>query len=328
MLYDAPAGTEFEKLDFAYAIMLRNLLGHFDAQVDLVPVHSYTAGKLESYDATFYLGGYYENPLPTAFLADAATTTRTLVWFKYNLWQLSWPSAYNFTATKGFNISGMRGLNTDASPGNPTPGFFDTLSYKGLDFVKYYAYDAATGVKADPDMGAVTIPAATPAAPALATALVNISNPVTGEALPYVTRSGNFWYVADMPFSFIGPRDRYLVLADMLHDMLGIDHPVSHQALVRLEDVGALVNPDSMKTLSDFLSGRKIPFSVAAIPHYRDPLGKYNGGVPQDIPLAQATDLRTSLNYARTKGGEIVMHGYTHQYGAGQPAHGGKRRRL
>ena len=31
VLYDAPAGTEFEKLGMAYAIMLRNLLGHFDA---------------------------------------------------------------------------------------------------------------------------------------------------------------------------------------------------------------------------------------------------------------------------------------------------------
>ena len=29
VLYDAPPGTEFEKLGMGYAIMLRNLLGHF-----------------------------------------------------------------------------------------------------------------------------------------------------------------------------------------------------------------------------------------------------------------------------------------------------------
>ena len=35
-----------------------------------------------------------------------------------------------------------------------------------------------------------------------------MSNPKTGEQAPYVVRSGNFWYVADLPFSYIGPRDR------------------------------------------------------------------------------------------------------------------------
>ena len=41
--------------------------------------------------------------------------------------------------------------------------------------------------------------------------MVRRRNPKTGETAPYVMRSGNFWYVADLPFSFIGPRDRYLV---------------------------------------------------------------------------------------------------------------------
>jgi hypothetical protein len=63
VLYDAPPGTQFEKLGFSYAIMLRNLLGHFDAQVDLVPVQNYTAGKVNAYDATFYLGAYYDNAM-------------------------------------------------------------------------------------------------------------------------------------------------------------------------------------------------------------------------------------------------------------------------
>ena len=69
MLYDAPSGTPWDKLGFAYAIMLRNLLGHFDAQVDLMPVQQYTAGKVNGYDATFYLGAYYDHQLPAAFLS-------------------------------------------------------------------------------------------------------------------------------------------------------------------------------------------------------------------------------------------------------------------
>lgn len=319
VLYDAPAGTEFEKLGLGYAIMLRNLLGHFDTQVDMVPVHTYTPGKINSYDATFYLGAYYGNTPPAAFLSDAATTDKTLVWFKYNIWDLAWDASYNFQATRGFGFSGLRGLNSVPSSTNPAPGFFDTVSYKNKPFVKYYQFDGATGlVNADPDLGVTAV-----TDPLKATAVVSVSNPKTGEVAPYVMRSGKFWYFADMPFSYIGPRDRYLVLTDLLHDILGINHPESHKALVRLEDVGALVSVQAMKTLTDYLHGKKIPFSIATIPYYVDSLGAYNGGVPQYVPLAQATNLKKALNYAKARGGEIVMHGYTHQYGQMKNPHTG-----
>jgi uncharacterized protein YdaL len=318
-LYDQPSGTEWDKLGLAYAIMLRNLLGHFDAQVDVVPVQQYTPGAVNNYSATFYLGAAYDHQLPAAFLSDAATTTRTLVWFKYNLWQLAWNPAYNFTASKGINFAGLHGLSAQPTPSNPKPPFFDTVKYKGLDFVKYYQYDAARNVvTADPDIGWVTIADATKAQ-----SVVTIASPQTRESSPYIARSGNFWYVADLPFSFIGPRDRYLVFADVLHDMLGLNHAFYHKAMVRLEDVGAMVSVEAMKSLSDYLSSKAIPFSVAVIPRYMDPMGLYNGGVRQEVSLAQAKNLQTALNYARTKGGELVMHGFTHQYGAMKNPHTG-----
>ena len=310
VLYDAPPGTEFEKLGMGYAIMLKNLLGHFDASTELMPVQNYTAGKMNSYDATFYMGSYYNNALPRALLADAATTQKTLVWFKYNLWELAWDSAYNFQATRGIGFSGLRGLNATATSSNPAPGFFDTISYKNKSFVKYYQYNSATNlVNADPDIGLTTIADASKAS-----VVVSMSNPKTGESAPYVVRSGKFWYFADMPFSYIGPRDRYLVLTDMLHDILGINHPVNHRAMVRLEDVGALVTVQSMKTLSDYLYTKRIPYSIAVIPYYVDALGVYNNNIPLKIPMSQASNLKRSLDYAVARGAEIVMHGYTHQY--------------
>ena len=319
VLYDAPTGSEWDKLGFAYAIMMRNLLGHFNAQVDLVPVQQYVAGNTEKYNATFYLGAAYDHQLPAAFLNDAVTTTKPMVWFKYNIWQLAWNPTYNMTASKGFGFNGLRGLNAAPSSSNPNPGFFDTVKYKGLDFVKYYQYDAGRNVaNTDPDIGWVNI-----TDPVKATAVVSVTNPKTGETAPYVTRSGNFWYVADMPFSFIGPRDRYLVFADMLHDMLGINHATYHKAMVRLEDVGAMVSVDAMKKLSDYLGGKAIPFSVAVIPRYVDALGLYNGGTPQEVSFSQATNLRKSLDHARTKGAEMVMHGFTHQYGKMRNPHTG-----
>jgi uncharacterized protein YdaL len=105
------------------------------------------------------------------------------------------------------------------------------------------------------------------------------------------------------------------VLADLLHDMLGINHPESHKAMVRIEDVNAWTTVSSMKTLTDYFYSKKIPFSIATIPYFTDALGIYNNRVPLNIPLSQASNLKRALNYALPRGGEIVMHGYTHQYG-------------
>ncbi|OAK88786.1 hypothetical protein AB851_22735 [Ralstonia pseudosolanacearum] len=129
-------------------------------------------------------------------------------------------------------------------------------------------------------------------------------------------RLGNFWCIADIPFSFIGPRDRYLAFCDLLHDSLG-DSPstvYTHRAMVRFEDMNAYTSTRSKKTLTDYLHSLHIPFSMTTIPVYTDPNGYYNGGVPETISLASATGLKSSLNYALQRGGKIVMHGYTHQY--------------
>jgi uncharacterized protein YdaL len=317
VLYDQPASGPYQKLGLAYAIMLRNLLGHWDTSVDLLPVASYAAGQVEQYQATFYLGSYYDLQVPAAFLTDVFNTQKTVVWFKYNVWQLAWNPAFTFNQKYGIAFQGLRGLNGAPSPANPVPGFFDTVNYKSRSLVKYYAYDSGSGtVNADPDVGVTQV-----VDPVKAQMVVPVRNPQTSEEIPYVIRSGNFWYMADIPLSYIGPRDRYLVICDILHDILGVSTPPSKRALVRLEDVGALVTAQSMRTLSDYLSSKAIPFSIAAIPFYRDPLGEYNGGVAQEIHLAQATRLKNALNYARARGGKIVMHGYTHQYNSMRNPH-------
>ncbi len=310
VVYDQPASGAYAKLGMAYAIMLRNLLGHWNATVDLRPMSGYSAGLMQQYDATFYVGSHYEAPVHAAFLADANATTRTLVWFKNNIWQLAWnPDYAGFGTRTGFAFDGLRGLDRAPTAADPYPGFFDTVAYKGESMRKHYSFDAATGViAADPDIGMAR------AAAAPAQVVAPISNSRTGEQTAYVVRSGRFWYVADIPFSFIGPRDRYVAFCDLLHDILGTNPTAAQRALVRLEDVGALVDPDSMTTLVNHFRSRRMPFAVAAIPRYEDPLGVWNGGVPMSIRLSRATDLKASLNYAVLNGGRIVAHGYSHQY--------------
>ena len=111
-------------------------------------------------------------------------------------------------------------MNAAPTPTNPSPGFFDTVTYKSRLVEVLRTTTPSTGaISADPDIGVTTI-----TDPAKAQSLVSISNPQTGEQVPYVVRGGNLWYFADLPLSFIGPRDRYLVLCDILHDILGVQH--------------------------------------------------------------------------------------------------------
>lgn len=325
VLYDQPMGQPYQNLGKAYAIMLANLLGHWQAQVETMPAHRYQAGSVERFDAIFYLGAWFDHPLPSSLLADLTATRRTVVWFKYNLWQLARQPGFDLSARMGWRLIANRGL--EGSPGAATPDFFDTVHYRGEALRKYYAWSASSGtIHADPDIGLVEI-----TDPARARTLATIENRARGEQAPYVVQAGNFWYVADLPFSYIGPRDRYLAFADILHEILGESasaalaqrDDAAPAALVRLEDVHALTSVQHLRTLTDRLSGwtdpasgtaSPIPFSIGLIPRYRDPLGRNNNGLPLDIRLRQATGLRTELAHAVAKGAALLMHGYSHQY--------------
>src|SRR6266699_2061299 len=130
ILYDYTPSLPYNKLGLAYAIMLRNLLGHFATQVDLLPIENYTSGGIATYQCIFYLGSLYDNAIPSAFLTDVTQTSQTVVWFKYNIWQLAWDPTFNFVAQRGFSFSGLRGFDGAPSASNPNPGFFDTVLYK------------------------------------------------------------------------------------------------------------------------------------------------------------------------------------------------------
>lgn len=320
ILYDYRPNDSFGKLGKAYAIMLRNLLGHFTTNITMIPIDSYVAGSANSFDATFYLGTYYGNTVNSAFLSDAKATTSKIVWFKYNLDQITqWTDANGaFAQQFGFYFNGLQGMNAAPTAANPAPGFFDTVLYKNRSFGKYYAFDAASNaIFADVDLGQTTISNSTKA-----NIHANIKNAKTGAVLPYIVKANNFWYIADTPFSYTGPRDRYLVFADMLHEILGTNQPEQHRAMVRLEDMSELINPANVATLSNYFYGDlttvhapKIPFSMAVVPHYVDAFGLYNGNVPIEIPLANATKLKTAINSGLSRGGKVVMHGFTHQFG-------------
>ena len=271
-----------------HARMLANLIGHFDLPFQIVPVESYRAGSIGQARAVFYIGSTYDNPLPAAFRQDVMAATIPVCWFKYNLWQISGGSPSLFEVKYGFRFDYLDQAG------------YGAVSYKGETFGKN---------PLDPELGRTTI-----LDPTLASAFSWACQEGTANCLPYVVRGGNFWYVADTPFSFISEEDRYIIFSDLLHDILGIEHAENHRALIRIEDIDPTYSPAVLRAVADYLNGQEVPFLVSVIPVYTDPLGYYNNGTPKTVSISESPQFQQALRYMVSKGGQVVAHGYTHQY--------------
>ena len=101
-----------------------------------------------------------------------------------------------------------------------------------------------------------------------------------GTSRPWAVRVGGLTYVAEVPFTYVSFDDRYLVIADLLFDLLAPKTTPRHRALVRIEDVGPHSDPAQLRQIADYLHSRNVPFAVAVFPVYDDAAGVYSGGVP------------------------------------------------
>jgi uncharacterized protein YdaL len=127
--------------------------------------------------------------------------------------------------------------------------------------------------------------------------------------------------VGEIPFAFISEEDRYLAFCDLLFDLLAPDTVERHRALVRIEDVNALTPPAQLRAIADVLAARHVPFSVAVVPIYADPLGQ---GGARRVPLNKSRGVVAALRYMVSRGGTLVMHGCTHQYGTTRNPYNGQ----
>jgi uncharacterized protein YdaL len=277
--------------------MLANLLGHFDLPYVLRPIENYQAGDMNAARTTFYLGTDYYAEQPAAFKSEVFTTTNTLCWFNYHIWNIG---GANFESRFGF-----RYLRIDKSG-------FSNIVYKSELLPKN---------QSDKDLVCVAI-LNTNLATVPAVAAMTDVNGVILTNIPYVVRASNLWFVADNPFSNIADEDRYTVFCDLLHDILNINHPERRRAVIRIEDVSAGVySPQLIRQITDLLRSNNVPFALATIPVWTDPLGYYSSGTPVTHRLADnanpiAVNFREALRYATTNDGQLIIHGYTHQYGA------------
>ena len=258
---------------------LAMLMGHFHAAATVVGVSDYVPHSLTAYDHVFYIGFNARNTVPGKFLDDVLATPIPVVWIHTGFAEFS--ASYDLAKRYGFSVSRI-----------------DSVS--GFHLIEHGA-DRFT--KEEPNLNIVTI-ANRAQVEVLATAYAQKSR----RREPYIVRSGNLLYVADSPFASTGPSDRYVLFADMLHDILGEDHEESHSAIIRIEDVNPMENPDRLRDVADLLSERGIPFLVGVSPFYVNP------GEGIRVSLSDKPDIVDALKYMVQNGGTIVMHGVTHQY--------------
>jgi uncharacterized protein YdaL len=296
ILYDTTG--QWGYLGELYGIMAANLVSRFGGWT-AKPVAQYTAGQVNQFTATIYIGSTYDEPIPTAFLDDVLTATKPVIWIADNIWQLTArlsTDSFVFRNKYGWVWAGF-----DTSP-------VATVNYKGQALSRYA--DNAAGI-----MNYSLLPQGNGAPTVLATAVRRSDN----STFPWALRSAsspasNLTYIGENPLVYITEGDRYLAFCDLLFDALAPATPTQHRGLVRLEDISPVSDPSDITTKVDYLFSKGVPFGMTLSPLYKDPLGFYNNGVAQTVRLRNAPDVIAALKYAQSKGGVIVEHGWTHQY--------------
>ncbi len=270
VLYD-PAGDRND------ALQTGELLRHFNTQVELKAVSEYQRGLIHKYDTSFYVGTEQETPIPPALTQDLTELRSTFCWI-------------------GFNI--------DSALENPTLSQKLGLAYRG-SVPDVYTWVQYKNTKLDKPESWINLVEVTDKRKnrILATAHTG-----AGDSIPYALRSGrHFWFVADIPSAYAIEGGRFLVFADLLHDILNEDHAVSTPAMIRIEDVHPLTDPASLKNIAAFLHRQKVPFQVAFTPIYVYPEDN------QRVTLSERPQLVSALKEMVRKGGTLVLHGITHQ---------------
>ncbi|MBP2323450.1 hypothetical protein JOF56_003835 [Kibdelosporangium banguiense] len=270
-----------------YGTQAANLVSHSSA-FELRQAEKYQPGDMTGFSAVVYVGLIDGGPLPDAFLADVRAGGTPVLWLGYDINRL-------FDGDSGY--AAKTGWQPDGWAERAITG----VDYKGVRLTR----DAQAGTSVRTRL----------LDPAKARVLAESVHD-DGSRTPWAVRSGTLTYVVEIPFAYVGPTDRYLAAADLIRATLSPSTPPRPaRALVRLEDVGPSANPEQLKQIADRLHDRGVPFSVAVYPYYRDPKGIANSGVPTERRLADRPEMVRALRYMIDRGGTIVLHGYTHQFG-------------
>lgn len=302
VLYDADA-TEAERTEM-FAMVAGNLATHF-GMVEIKAVDEYQAGDLADVDGAVYIGTDYTTDVPNALVDDVMQGDTDILWIGENAEALAAPGTEEqFIANYGWD-----------------PTQYDTVE---SNKVEQLLYDGAVLDRFDGQESARTIETPVIVDEQLVDVVATGSSATTGGAdeLPWVIRSGNITYLAELPFHYIDSNELYLLYADLYYDLLAPDTAETQRAAVRIEDVNAESSPDQLRALADYLYSENVPFQVAVIPVMIDRTP--DGDDWYGLSLLDSPDVVEALQHMQDRGGTLIQHGTTHQYGATQNPYSGR----
>src|SRR5215467_1752974 len=273
VVYDGPSDSGDGLITARY---VANLLGHFGIRPDISPLASYSPGSCDKYGSTFVCGMAAGTTVPAPLLRDVASASRPICWINRHVKQL-------------LSLNGQRERLGFEFVDYLDDADYPTIGYHGISLPKQ---------DAEINLIRVTNPGR---AEVLATATSD------EDSTPYAIRSGSFWYFADSIFAYNTESDRSLIFADLLHDVLGQEHARQRTALVRIEDVSADSDPRDLRRIADVLHQRRVPFQIALIPIFKSPARKL------ELYLSDEPDVVEAVRYMIKQGGQVVLHGVTHQ---------------
>ncbi|OQB12407.1 MAG: hypothetical protein BWY15_02235 [Firmicutes bacterium ADurb.Bin193] len=101
------------------------------------------------------------------------------------------------------------------------------------------------------------------------------------------------------------------------------DNSDLEKAYIRLEDIVADYGTggnftdeglEKLRGMADYFASRNQVFHIAWIPYFKDPENRIENDLTDNFDFYNAGFIYT-LDYLVSRGGRIVIHGYTHQYG-------------
>lgn len=304
VLYDG-TGAASEDAEL-YGIAAGNLATHF-GEARVAVVGDYTAGMMRDFDAVVYLGKDSNATPPKAFLTDVLKGTVPVLWVEQNIDDLvgyeqdsiaAFVSRYGWDPTSPLAVSNDQVKSVsykDRSVRRNTLNSDIVYSPRILDPGK--ARTLATIVCGDPESPHACDVVGEP--------------PMAG--LAWAVSSGNLTYVTEVPLNDIDKNDLYLIFSDLYYDLLAPGTEPVRQAALRLEDVGPESDPGELRSVADYLHDAGVPFQVAVIPVQVAPIPHKSSWY--GLSLLDRPKVVEALKYMQSRGGTLIQHGTTHQYG-------------
>lgn len=213
-------------------LVLRELLGKFTRNVDIIDAEKYLQGQIYGYDKVFYLSNLNVSPREK-ILNDLARYEGSLFWMGEGIkWYLKYKPELN-------------------------------LEFGGIDDgdleVKYLVKTSLPYIER-------TFPIFFSSKRERLEGDEIISHSRFADGVPYVGQKKNFWYTS-VSFEVYGPL--LYIFCDILYDFYQVENIPKSSLYIRLEDVHPFRDIDKLKEVGDFLYGKGIPFMIALIPAYQ-----------------------------------------------------------